>query len=86
MKKTKALLSQKRVQRRGSISQINTSNLSRIFSLVEESALKSGRAVDEITVMAITKTFPVDAVSSAIKNNLFVIGESRVQEAEQKDY
>jgi hypothetical protein len=82
--KAKKLLKKKRVQRRNKISQINPTNLSRILSSVEESALKSGRKAEEITLMAITKTFPIDAVNSAIKHNLFVIGESRVQEAEQK--
>ena len=80
------VLLKKRVLWRNKISQINPTNLSRILSSVEESALKSDRTADEITLMAITKTFPIDAVDSAIKHNLFVIGESRVQEAEQKTF
>ena len=38
----------------------------------------------EITIVAVTKTFPCEAWNLALKNNLTKIGESRIQEAENK--
>ena len=35
-------------------------------------------------IIAVTKTRPIEAVRAALKENLFIIGENQVQEAEQK--
>ena len=35
-------------------------------------------------IIAVTKTRPIEAVEAAVKENLFIIGENQVQEAEQK--
>ncbi|MAV93449.1 MAG: YggS family pyridoxal phosphate-dependent enzyme [Candidatus Marinimicrobia bacterium] len=35
-------------------------------------------------IIAVTKTRPIEAVEAAIKENLFIIGENKVQEAEEK--
>ena len=38
----------------------------------------------KVTIIGITKTFTFSAIQSAEKHNIFNIGESRVQETEQK--
>jgi pyridoxal phosphate enzyme (YggS family) len=45
---------------------------------------KSGRAADEVTLVAISKTHPAAAVRSLIELGATDIGENRVQEAENK--
>jgi PLP dependent protein len=47
-------------------------------------AALSGRSPDTITLLAISKTFPVNAISQAIDSGLRQFGENRVQEAESK--
>jgi PLP dependent protein len=43
-----------------------------------------GRSAGEITLLAITKTFPVDKINQAAEAGLRRFGENRIQEAEQK--
>jgi len=45
---------------------------------------RSNRSVDEITLVAVSKTHPAEAVSEAIAAGLDNFGENRVQEAEAK--
>lgn len=47
-------------------------------------ARRAGRAPDEITLVAVTKTHPVDVIAEAIAAGVHDLGENRVQEAEQK--
>lgn len=47
-------------------------------------AHRSNRPVDEITLMAVSKTHPAEAVREAIAAGLDNFGENRVQEAEAK--
>lgn len=47
-------------------------------------AHKSNRSVDEITLVAVSKTHPAEAVHEAIAAGLGNFGENRVQEAESK--
>src|SRR5579872_4070057 len=42
------------------------------------------RAIDEVTVVAISKTFAVDAIEPVIAAGQRVFGENRVQEAQAK--
>ena len=58
--------------------------IAKIESRIENTCLRSGRKRDEITLMAVTKFRPVDAVEQAWKAGLRIFGESRVQEASQK--
>ena len=51
--------------------------------LALEEAIKRERPED-IILIAVTKTFPVMTMESAMKQNLFCLGESRVQETETK--
>ena len=51
---------------------------------VEESLRRSGRAPGEVTLIAVSKTHPVEVVREALAAGLGDFGENRVQEAEAK--
>ncbi len=59
-------------------------NLERVREQIAGAAAKGGRAVDEIELVAITKTHPADKVREAIEAGQALFGESRVQEARAK--
>jgi pyridoxal phosphate enzyme (YggS family) len=59
-------------------------NLERVREQIAGAAAKVGRAVDEIKLVAITKTHPADNVREAIEAGQTLFGESRVQEARAK--
>jgi PLP dependent protein len=59
-------------------------NLQRVREQITQAAAKAGRAVDEIELVAITKTHPAEKVREAVEAGLTVFGESRVQEARAK--
>lgn len=54
--------------------------LENINKNIEQSALHSGRDVSDITLMAVTKTVPVELVNAVLNNGVHLIGENRVQE------
>lgn len=47
---------------------------------ISEAALKSGRKPEEITLVAVSKTYPVEAINEAITLGCHDFGENRVQE------
>jgi pyridoxal phosphate enzyme (YggS family) len=51
---------------------------------MREAARRANRAVDEITLVAVSKTHPVESIQAAISCGLAEFGENRVQEADQK--
>ena len=59
-------------------------NLSRVQEKIDKAALAAGRQPEEITLIAVTKTFPVTVVNEAIAAGVQHIGENRIQEARQK--
>jgi pyridoxal phosphate enzyme (YggS family) len=59
-------------------------NLARVCQQIAQAAAKAGRAIDEIEVVAITKTHPAEKVREAIEAGQTLFGESRVQEARAK--
>jgi pyridoxal phosphate enzyme (YggS family) len=59
-------------------------NLAGIRERVERAAQRSGRSSDEITVIAVSKTFPAEAIRAAYSLGLRHFGENRVQEFETK--
>jgi pyridoxal phosphate enzyme (YggS family) len=59
-------------------------NLERVREQVAQAAVKAGRAVEEIELVAITKTHPAEKVHEAIEAGQTLFGESRVQEARGK--
>jgi PLP dependent protein len=59
-------------------------NLERVCEQIAQAAAKAGRAIDEIEVVAITKTHRAEKVREAIEAGQTLFGESRVQEARAK--
>ena len=59
-------------------------NLERVREQITQAAAKAGRAVNEIELVAITKTHPAEKVRQAVEAGHSVFGESRVQEARAK--
>ncbi len=58
--------------------------LPRVLDQVRESAERSGRTGDAVTLVAVTKGHPVDAVEAALEVGLRDIGENRVPELAAK--
>jgi pyridoxal phosphate enzyme (YggS family) len=59
-------------------------NLERVRSQIAEAARKSGRALDDIELVAISKTHEAEKVRAAFDAGQQLFGESRVQEARAK--
>jgi pyridoxal phosphate enzyme (YggS family) len=59
-------------------------NLERVNERITQAAAKAGRAVNEIELVAITKTHPAEKVREAVEAGHTLFGESRVQEARAK--
>ncbi len=58
--------------------------LAAVRAAMEDAAAKSGRALSEIELVAVSKTHPPEAVLEALDAGLCLFGESRVQEARAK--
>lgn len=58
--------------------------LAAVRSQIAEAAARAGRNADEITLVAVSKTHPPEAVAEAIDAGQLLFGESRVQEARAK--
>lgn len=59
-------------------------NLAVVHEKVAEASARAGRASDEVTLVAVSKTHPPEAVSEAVSAGQVVFGENRVQEARAK--
>jgi len=59
-------------------------NLERVRKQILHAASKAGRTVDEVELVAITKTHPAENVREAVEAGQTLFGESRVQEARVK--
>lgn len=59
-------------------------NLERVSSQIAEAAKKSGRSLDKIDLVAISKTHEAEKVRAAFEAGQQLFGESRVQEARAK--
>ena len=55
-------------------------NIARIRERIHEAAARTGRDANEITLMAVSKTFPATAIREAYESGLRIFGENRVQE------
>lgn len=54
--------------------------LARVHDRLAAAAVRAGRHLDEVTLVAVTKTHPVDVVREAVAAGLYDLGENRVQE------
>jgi PLP dependent protein len=59
-------------------------NLARVREQIAQAATKVGRSVDDIELVTISKTHPVEKVREAYEAGQTLFGESRVQEARAK--
>ena len=55
-----------------------------ILSRMEQACRRAGRGVDEVRLLAVSKTYPPERVREAVDCGLTVFGESRIPEAEAK--
>ena len=55
-------------------------NLSHVRERISAASLRAGRRADEITLVAVSKTFPPEQIHQAYDTGLRVFGENRVQE------
>ncbi len=61
-----------------------TENLRRVQDRIANAAIAAGRHPEDITLVAVSKTKPADAVAAALAAGQTVFGENRVQEAAVK--
>jgi PLP dependent protein len=59
-------------------------NLARARERVARAAERAGRRAEEVTIVAVSKTFPAEAIRAAYDAGLRHFGENRVQEWESK--
>jgi PLP dependent protein len=59
-------------------------NLRRVRERIADAAIRSGRKPDDVTLVAVSKTKPIEAVRAALQAGQTVFGENRVQEAATK--
>src|SRR5579871_1389194 len=55
-------------------------NIARIHEQIQSAAKRAGRSAADITLMAVSKTFPPESVREAYAAGIRVFGENRVQE------
>ncbi|MBC9783287.1 YggS family pyridoxal phosphate-dependent enzyme [Heliobacterium chlorum] len=55
-------------------------NLDRVRQKIREAALRGGRAPEEVQLLAVTKTVPVETIQQVVDAGQFRLGENRVQE------
>jgi pyridoxal phosphate enzyme (YggS family) len=59
-------------------------NLRAVRDKMAAAAVSCGRAPEEIELLAVSKTFPIEVIREAVAAGQYHFGESRVQEAEPK--
>mgnify|MGYP001255511867 CR=1 FL=1 len=59
-------------------------NITILRQKISEAAAKSGRKPEDICLIAVTKTIPVDVIQQAVNLGINFLGENRVQEAKSK--
>ena len=59
-------------------------NLKEVLARIEKAAAEAGRDPAEVTLVAVSKTFPADDIVPVIEAGQRVFGENRVQEAKAK--
>ena len=59
-------------------------NLKRVRERIARAAERAGRRAHDVTLVAVSKSQPVEAIGEAVRAGVRVLGENRVQEAETK--
>jgi pyridoxal phosphate enzyme (YggS family) len=83
-RKTPAFRARAKIARMTAQNSSIASNLAGIRERIAQSAARVGRAADDITLVAVSKTFPAEAIRSAYELGVRHFGENRVQESESK--
>ena len=65
---------------RSSAEIIVSDNLQRIREQMTDACIAAGRPIDEVTLLAVTKTVDAERINAAIRLGVQQIGENRVQE------
>lgn len=60
------------------------SNLSKVYANIERAAKQSGRDVNDITLIAVSKTKPVSMIKECIECGTVIFGENKAQEMASK--
>lgn len=60
------------------------SNLSKVYANIERAAKRSGRDVNDITLIAVSKTKPVSMIKECIECGTVIFGENKAQEMASK--
>jgi pyridoxal phosphate enzyme (YggS family) len=59
-------------------------NLAAVRGRIDTAASRVGRSADDVKLVAVSKTHPVDVLNDALAAGIHVFGENKVQEAESK--
>jgi len=59
-------------------------NLKEIYRKMAHAAMRAGRELSEVSLLAVTKTVDIDLIRKAVNIGLRKFGENRVQEAQKK--
>ena len=59
-------------------------NTKEILERVSNAANKSGRSLDDVTIISVTKTVGIDKINEVVSNGIINLGENRVQEFNNK--
>ncbi|HVP35557.1 MAG TPA: YggS family pyridoxal phosphate-dependent enzyme [Terriglobales bacterium] len=59
-------------------------NLKRLEERIEKAAIRSGRRKEDIILVAVTKTIEPERIIEGIEAGIKIIGENRIQEAQEK--
>ncbi|TYP54907.1 YggS family pyridoxal phosphate-dependent enzyme [Thermosediminibacter litoriperuensis] len=59
-------------------------NIEKLKLKIKHAAVKSGRSPEDIHIVAVTKTIPPETIQVAVNCGISILGENRVQEAQQK--
>jgi PLP dependent protein len=59
-------------------------NIKKIKEIISSHAKKSGRMLDDINIIAVTKTVGVNELKEALESGINIFGENKVQEALEK--
>jgi pyridoxal phosphate enzyme (YggS family) len=59
-------------------------NLEQVRQRIDRAAVRAGRSAVEVKLVAVTKTFSIEAISAGLAAGQLCFGENRVQEAESK--
>lgn len=59
-------------------------NLNKVLERIEKACQRSQRSKEEIQLVAVTKTVPVESIAEAVRCGVQIIGENKVQESQDK--